>query len=206
MAAGGAMGEDGGGAGAAGTAAGAGAGAGAGPPGGGSRLPRMPQKHYEPVQLPTAEMVMASQFWENCAVKAGVSGVVGGLMGLVLGPVFGLGALDPHVGSKAVAEQRTTQQIVKDAFKWQNIKAGAKSMGGKSLSYGKTFGYMGLLFAGGECMVEKYRAKHDIYNGVIGGCFAGAAMSYQAGPTGMCMGCAGFAAFSALFEKLLDPH
>ena len=186
-----------------------GEGAGGAPPeGAGSRLPRIPQKHYEAVQLPTAEMVLASQFWENCAVKAGVSGVVGGLMGVVLGPVFGLGAFDPHTPAKAAAgqQQRTAKQIMADALKWKNIREGARSMGGKSLSYGKTFGYMGLLFAGGECMVEKYRAKHDIYNGVIGGCFAGAAMSYQAGPTGMCMGCAGFAAFSALFEKLLDPH
>lgn len=191
---------------------GAGGAGGAPPPEGAggarSRLPRIPQKHYEAVQLPTAEMVLASQFWENCAVKAGVSGVVGGLMGVVLGPVFGLGAFDPHTPAKAAAEQqqRTAKQIMADALKWKNIREGARSMGGKSLSYGKTFGYMGLLFAGGECMVEKYRAKHDIYNGVIGGCFAGAAMSYQAGPTGMCMGCAGFAAFSALFEKLLDPH
>ena len=35
-------------------------------------------------------------------------------------------------------------------------------------TYAKGFAAMGAMFAGSECVVEKIRAKHDIYN--AGGC------------------------------------
>ena len=36
-------------------------------------------------------------------------------------------------------------------------------------SYAKGFGAMGALFAGSECVIEKARAKHDMYNSIYAG-------------------------------------
>lgn len=52
--------------------------------------------------------------------------------------------------------------------------------------------------------VRQMRAKHDIYNSVYAGCAAGAVLAHSAGPKGMCIGCASFAAFSALIDKIME--
>lgn len=62
---------------------------------------------------------------------------------------------------------------------------------------------MGAMFAGSECVIEKVRAKHDIYNSVYAGCATGGALAHKAGPKAMCAGCATFAAFSALIDKMM---
>ena len=71
-------------------------------------------------------------------------------------------------------------------------------------SYAKGFGFMGAVFAGSECVIEKSRAQHDIYNSVYAGCVTGGALAYRAGPAAMCGGCATFAAFSALIDKVME--
>ena len=71
-------------------------------------------------------------------------------------------------------------------------------------TYAKGFGAMGALFAGSECVIEKTRAKHDIYNSVYAGCFTGGSIAYSTGPKGMCAGCLTFAAFSALIDKIME--
>ncbi|CAI5530774.1 unnamed protein product [Closterium sp. Naga37s-1] len=59
-----------------------------------------------------------------------------------------------------------------------------------------------------ECMAEKARARHDEVNTVIAGCVTGGGLSARAraGPQAACMGCAGFAAFSLLIEKVLERY
>ena len=59
---------------------------------------------------------------------------------------------------------------------------------------------------GSECIIEKWRGKHDVMNQVLSGCFAGAAISAKSGPLMMCGGCAGFAAFSVAAEAIMGPH
>ena len=49
-------------------------------------------------------------------------------------------------------------------------------------SYSKGFGAVGALFAGSECVIEKQRAKHDIYNSVYAGCFSGGVLARSGGP------------------------
>ena len=71
-------------------------------------------------------------------------------------------------------------------------------------SYAKGFGAVGALFAGSECVIEKIRARHDIYNSLYAGCFAGATLSHRAGPQAMCIGCASFAAFSVVIDKFME--
>lgn len=67
----------------------------------------------------------------------------------------------------------------------------------------KGFTVVGALYSGSECVIEKTRAKHDIYNTVYAGCFTGAALAHGGGPKAMAGGCAGFAAFSAAIEKFM---
>lgn len=68
-------------------------------------------------------------------------------------------------------------------------------------SYAKGFAVVGGLFAGTECLIESYRARHDIMNPVYAGCASGAILAHSGGPRAMCAGCVGFAAFSAAIEK-----
>lgn len=65
---------------------------------------------------------------------------------------------------------------------------------------------MGALFAGSECVVEKMRAKHDMYNSVYAGCATGAVLAHSGGPKAMCIGCATFAAFSAAIDKFMGHN
>ena len=48
---------------------------------------------------------------------------------------------------------------------------------------------------------ESYRAKHDARNSVYAGCATGAILAHSGGPKAMCIGCASFAAFSALIDR-----
>lgn len=132
----------------------------------------------------------------NCVVRSILSGIGGGVMGLGFGVFFGSmegsggGVYSPMI----IDEKKTVRQVMKEM---------AKNIGSKSLSYAKGFSVVGLLFAGSECVVEKFRAKHDLRNSAYAGCFSGAALAYKTGPRGMCTGCAGFAAFSVLIDKIM---
>lgn len=55
-------------------------------------------------------------------------------------------------------------------------------------SYAKGFAAMGALFAGSECLIESYRAKHDMRNSVYAGCATGAILAHSGGPKAMCIG------------------
>lgn len=62
---------------------------------------------------------------------------------------------------------------------------------------------MGALFAGSECLIESYRAKHDSRNGIYAGCATGALLAHSGGPKACAIGCASFAAFSAVIERFM---
>ena len=97
-----------------------------------------------------------------------------------------------HGPSFAVAEQAA------------HICTVAQVLKGVCRSYAKGFGAVGALFAGSECVIENYRAKHDMWNSIYAGCSTGAVLAHSAGPKGMAAGCATFAAFSALIDRLMD--
>ncbi|GAB2274269.1 hypothetical protein Dimus_009035 [Dionaea muscipula] len=145
----------------------------------------------EPFRLPTPEEIRGQDIWNNCAIRSAVSGVMGGGLGLVMG-LF-LGSLDtPMIEEKMKLKEQLIYQ--------------AKQMGRRSWSSCKAFAVMGLIFSATECVVEKARAKHDTTNTVVAGCVTGAAISARGGPQAACAGCAGFAAFSVLIEKVLERY
>ncbi len=45
-------------------------------------------------------------------------------------------------------------------------------------SYAKGFAYFGMVYSFNECMIERYRAKHDKLNPALAGCATGAIMAY----------------------------
>jgi len=85
----------------------------------------------------------------------------------------------------------------------QQLKHGLKDMVKSSYSSAKNFGMIGAFFAGTECCIEGLRAKNDIWNGVIGGCFTGGVLARNGGPQAVGLGCVGFAAFSAAIDSYM---
>lgn len=91
-------------------------------------------------------------------------------------------------------------QAISNMSTREQIKHGFKDMGSRSFSSAKNFGKIGALFAGTECVIEGYRAKNDLANGIAAGCVTGGILGIPAGPQAAAVGCAGFAAFSAAID------
>ena len=64
----------------------------------------------------------------------------------------------------------------------EQMRSGYKATILKSKGWAKQFAVLTALFSGVECVVEKYRAKHDVWNPVISGCAVGATLSASGGP------------------------
>ncbi|WPK23851.1 hypothetical protein PUMCH_001101 [Australozyma saopauloensis] len=144
----------------------------------------------EQAELGARKMVEAMQSCPGKTVMAGGSGfVLGGFFGLFMASM----AYDVPVGNNAA------NHISELPFK-QQMKLQFSDMGKRSLSSAKNFGYIGMIYSGVECSVESFRAKHDIYNGVVAGCITGAGLSIKAGPQAAAFGCAGFAVFSTAID------
>jgi import inner membrane translocase subunit TIM22 len=137
---------------------------------------------------------------ESCGSKAAIGVLGGGVMGLLMGVFMGaLTDMSPpitmingkDVPQAPLAEQaRTTLRATAD----------------KSLYWCKQFAFITGVFGGTECLVEKYRGKHDVWNSVLSGCVTGAAMQAKAGPQASAIGCGGFAAFSLVIDSVMGTH
>eukprot|EP01108_Squamamoeba_japonica_P004951 TRINITY_DN3872_c0_g2_i1.p1 TRINITY_DN3872_c0_g2~~TRINITY_DN3872_c0_g2_i1.p1 ORF type:complete len:195 (-),score=42.32 TRINITY_DN3872_c0_g2_i1:93-635(-) len=129
----------------------------------------------------------------SCAVKAPVSAVVGGAMGYAFGAFFGSGV-------------NNMEHLNPDAPKisnWQHVKNGFRDANTRGLRMGRGFALAGGVYVACECVVEKGRGKADIWNALYGGCLAGAVLAGKSGPTGIAMGCGGFALFSGAIEVFM---
>lgn len=78
------------------------------------------------------------------------------------------------------------------------------NMKDKSMSYAKGFAVFGAIYSFNECVIEKFRAKHDKVNPTLAGCITGATLAYGAGPKAMCVGCAVAGSFSLAIEHFLQ--
>lgn len=142
-----------------------------------------PLTFFELVQM------QPDKLFESCLVRAAFSGVAG----------FGLGGL---MGGFFHTMQPVDTFDDKLTFREQ-IRRQYKGFGANCVRMAKGFGKVGLVYSGIECAVERERAQKDIPNALYAGCLTGAVLAYQAGPQGMAMSCAGFAAFSALIEAVM---
>mmetsp|Transcript_895 Transcript_895/g.2456 ORF Transcript_895/g.2456 Transcript_895/m.2456 type:complete len:199 (-) Transcript_895:648-1244(-) len=137
---------------------------------------------------------------ESCVFKATLSAIAGGGIGVFFGLVFGgySGAVD-----EAVELKGTTREKLRVGF-----RSAARAMG----SYAKSFALWGATFSGSECVVESYRARHDIYNSMMAGCITGATLASaprqqigaRARTTQMAVACGGMAAFSTAIDYYME--
>ncbi|DBB07737.1 TPA: hypothetical protein ACH3X3_009158 [Trebouxia sp. C0006] len=159
-----------------------------------------PKKEYRQMQMPTPEQIVQEDMMNNCGIRTVMSGVMGMGLGLVFGVVMGSmdaggAGMDGNLAPGVEAQKQTTRQV----FRQMLLTARSRSW-----TYAKGFGAVGALFAGSECVIEKMRAKHDIYNSMYAGCFAGGTLAASAGPKAACAGCLTFGAFSAIIDKFLE--
>jgi mitochondrial import inner membrane translocase subunit TIM22 len=137
---------------------------------------------------------------ESCLFKAALSGIAGSGIGLVFGLFSGgySNAVDKAVEMQGPASAK--------------LRVGFKEAGLAMRPYAKSFAIFGVVFSGSECVVEKVRARHDLYNSIIAGCATGAILASQptqsiphrARFTQMAVGCGGMAAFSTAIDYYME--
>lgn len=137
---------------------------------------------------------------ETCLAKTVLGAAAGGVMGLAFGVV-----MSSFEGMSPPVTMPGQPEPPKKTWK-QELREGGIKMKAKSKSWGKNFMTLTAMFQGFECAMSKMRAKHDIYNSVSAGCFTGATLARQSGPQAMALGCAGFAAFSAVIDTVMGTH
>ncbi len=134
---------------------------------------------------------------ESCGFKI----ITGAVMGSVLGVGLGLfmGAMTGDVSAIQVVNGRE----VPVAPVREQLRSGFKATLNKAGGWARNFGIISAIFGGVDCVIEKYRGKHDVWNPVISGCAVGATMGAKGGPAAACLGCAGFAGFSLIVDKVM---
>lgn len=141
-----------------------------------------------------------SVLMETCVSKTFMSGVVGYGLGLGIGVL--IGSYEHVAPPMPLPGQRMLPKVpLREQFGETWIKTGAKAKG-----WGQNFMVITAIFTGAECVFEKARGQHDIWNGSLAGCAAGATLAAKSGPQAACFGCVGFAVFSALIEKVTGGH
>jgi import inner membrane translocase subunit TIM22 len=88
----------------------------------------------------------------------------------------------------------------------QQLRTALSDTGKRSLSMAKNFAVVGAIYASTECVIEGYRARHDIVNSVSAGCVTGGLLGVKSGPQAAFVGCIGFAAFSAAMDTFLESR
>jgi import inner membrane translocase subunit TIM22 len=136
----------------------------------------------------------------SCGGKAAIGVFGGGVMGLLMG-VF-LGAMSDAtppvqvIGGKEVPQAPLREQM----------RVTFRATADKSLYWCRNFAFITGVFGGSECLVEKYRGKHDVWNSVASGCITGAALQAKSGPQAAAIGCGGFAAFSLVIDSFMGNY
>ena len=166
-------------------------------------LTRMSLPYFKPWFATSGPNEMPPNFeWltNSCGGKAAIGVFGGGIMGLLMG-VF-LGAMSDAQPPVTVINGKEVPQA---PFKEQ-VRVTMRATAEKSLYWCRNFAFITGVFGGSECLVEKYRGKHDVWNSVFSGCITGAALQAKQGPQAAAMGCGGFAAFSLVIDSFMGHY
>ena len=167
------------------------------------RLTRKSLPYFTPWSLSNRPVEAPPDFsWltDSCGGKAAIGVFGGGVMGLLMG-VF-LGALsDTQPPIQVAGGKDVPQAPLKEQVRY-TMRATAE----KSMYWCRNFAFITGVFGGSECLVEKFRGKHDMWNPVASGCITGAALQAHAGPQAALIGCGGFAAFSIVIDKFMGNY
>jgi import inner membrane translocase subunit TIM22 len=145
----------------------------------------------EPFTFLELVQIQPDKLFESCIVRSIFSGVAGVGLGALMGGFFH--TMQPV--DSAFDEKLTFREQVRRQY---------KGFGANCVRMAKGFGKVGLVYSGIECAIERERAQRDIPNALYAGCLTGGILAYKAGPQGMAVGCAGFAAFSAAIEAIMN--
>ncbi|XP_067940424.1 mitochondrial import inner membrane translocase subunit Tim22-like [Watersipora subatra] len=138
------------------------------------------------------EEAMVHAAFESCLFKSALSCFAGFGIGVLFG-VF-TASVDPMSTYSTASDQPpSTREYLREA------KA-------RSMSYGKNFAVVGMMFAGIECTMETIRGKSELANGTYSGAITGGLLGFRAGPQAAVVGAAGFAAFSTVIDYYLRGH
>jgi mitochondrial import inner membrane translocase subunit TIM22 len=126
---------------------------------------------YKPVKIPDSKStevpIIPTLGIEACGGKIISGGALGAVLGVGMGLFFGaMGDVSPI---QIVQGREVPQAPLREQMRTA-VKSTASKMGG----WAKNFGVLTALFGGVECVIEKYRAKHDVWNPVVSGCIVGA--------------------------------
>ena len=121
---------------------------------------------------------------------------MGLLMGLFLGAMSDTAPPIQVIAGKEVPQAPFREQL----------RVVARATSERSIHWCKNFAFISGVFAGTDCLVEKYRGKHDVRNAVASGCITGAALQARQGPQAAAIGCGGFALFSLGAEQVMGQH
>jgi len=136
----------------------------------------------------------------SCGGKAAIGVFGGGVMGLLMG-VF-LGAMsDATPPVQVIGDKEVPQAPLRE-----QLKVTFRATAEKSMYWCRNFAFITGVFGGSECLVEKYRGKHDVWNSVVSGCITGAAIQAKQGPQAAAVGCGGFAAFSLVIDNFMGHY
>ena len=156
--------------------------------------------YWQPSAGPTEPPLNYDWLTNSCGGKAAIGVFGGGVMGLLMG-VF-LGAMsDATPPVTVIAGKEVPQAPLKEQMR-VTMRATAE----KSIYWCKNFAFITGVFGGSECLVEKFRGKHDMWNSVASGCITGAALQAKSGPQAAAIGCGGFAAFSIVIDSVMGTH
>lgn len=136
---------------------------------------------------------------ESCGSKAAIGIFGGAVCGLLMG-VF-LGAMSDMTPPVTIINGKE----VPTAPLKEQMRTTMRATGEKCIYWSRNFAFITGVFGGAECLVEKYRGKHDVWNSAIGGCVTGAALQAKQGPQAAAIGCGGFAVFSLVIDNVF-PH
>uniref|UniRef100_A0A7S2P255 Mitochondrial import inner membrane translocase subunit TIM22 n=1 Tax=Leptocylindrus danicus TaxID=163516 RepID=A0A7S2P255_9STRA len=134
---------------------------------------------------------------ESCGIKSAIGLFGGAAMGLLMG-VF-LGAMSDMTPPVTVINGKEVPQ----APLKEQARTVMRATGEKCVYWSRNFAFITGVFAGSECLVEKARGKHDVWNQVLSGCVTGAAIQAKQGPQAAALGCGGFAAFSLVIDAVM---
>lgn len=152
---------------------------------------------WQPSSGPTDLPPDFSWITNSCGGRAAIGVFGGGVMGLLMG-VF-MGAMsDSTAPIRVIGGKDVPQAPLRDQMKL-TMRATAE----KSIYWCRNFAFITGVFGGSECLVEKYRGKHDMWNSVVSGCITGAGLQAKQGPQAAAMGCGGFAAFSLVIDSFM---
>lgn len=144
--------------------------------------------------MPPDPLAMSELCVSKILTGAIIGYIAGGGMGLIMGA---MGDTAPQI----LHGREIPQAPIREHFR-QMYKISGSRMSG----WAKQFCMLSALFGGVECVIEKYRAKHDLWNPVASGCVVGATMSAKAGLTASCVGCIGFGGFSLVVDAIMGEH